>query len=185
MWKGIIVSLTLAAVLAAGPAWGDTDVRSMDIEGFRLGMTTEEATKVAGGELKLTPVAVKGAPMGYTARKNELQLYFTCDELGKRLFRVQLVRMYPTRQDPIPIFESYVARYGTPDYSGRQMMSVQACWGKCFGAHPKLEFRMKIMNAADRPYPMTLTLSDEEVEAANRREFNRKKGVSASTGTAP
>ena len=184
MWKGICVSLTLAAVLAAGPAWGETDVLSMDIQGFRLGMTPDEAMKAAKGELKITPVVVEGITMGHTARKNELQLYFTCDELGKRLFRVQLVRMYPTRQDPIPIFESYIARYGAPDYSGRQMMSVQACWGKCFGAHPKLEFRMKVMNLADRPYPMTLTLSDEEVEADNRSEFNRKKGALASAGKA-
>jgi len=164
-------------VFCATPAFAVKDVSSVDINGFRLGMTLKQVkdkypdftAREVKPDNKLT--------IGYSGRVGKVTLDFTSKDLGQRLFNIRLTEVYASKRDPYPIFEKFKAKYGTPDYGGRQMFHIQACWGKCFGKHQKLEFRIKIGGMAGKPFPMSLTLSDGELESKNRRLFFRKKAA--------
>ncbi len=164
-------------VFCASPAFAEKDVSSVDINGFRLGMTLKQvkdkypdfAVQEVKPDNKLT--------IGYSGRVGKVTLDFTSKELGQKLFNIRLTEIYASKRDPYPIFEKFKAKYGMPDYAGRQMFHIQACWGKCFGKHKKLEFRIKVGGMVGKPFPMSLTLSDGELEKKNRRLFFRKRAA--------
>jgi hypothetical protein len=165
-------------LVSTSPLSATTNVLELDIQGFRLGQTVEEI-KTRYPSIKIDEIKPdKKSIMGYRAKISEVHMYFTSDALGKKLFRIQLLRIFPTKQDPDPIFKKFVERYGRPDYSGRQMLHIQACWGKCIGDQPRLEFRIKISNIGLQPYPMTLTLSNPKIEKENRRLYLEKPHLS-------
>ncbi len=167
----LLKRLFIIVVLVAAPANAETDVTQLDIDGYRLGMTIEDVKKIHS-DLKVDPVMPDGKTMiGYKARVGSTVLNFTTEEFGSELFNIQQVTMFRSKPDVKAVYDGMIERYGRPDYSGRQMFHVQACWGKCFGKNKRLEFRIKIENVVNKPYPMTLTLSDPTIERKNRRAF--------------
>lgn len=169
---GIVVWLAVAALFVSGSAvYAETDVYKLDINGFRLGMTIEEARQVSP-ELKIREIRPDGKTLiGYQGKVANVNLFFAKDELDKALFTIQYTKIYEDAPDPKPIYMSYVDRYGRPDFSGREMFHVHSCWGKCFGEHPKMEFRLKISSPVKSVYPMTLILSDPGIDLKNRHLY--------------
>jgi hypothetical protein len=147
-----------------------TDVEKLDIEGFKLGMTLKEAKEKWAG-LKVMDVKDSGMVVGYEGQLGEIHLTFASEKFGTALFRIQLVRIYPDKPDPIPVYMEFVKKYGKPDFAGRQMLSVNACWGKCYGDNKKMEFVMGVVSFPNKPFPMALTLSDQSMENENRKYF--------------
>lgn len=173
------MSLMFAIIFVLAPkhsfAAAAADLGNVDINGFRLGMTIDEVKKT-NPDMVVKEIKPDGKILiGYKAHIGEIALYFTSAELGHYLFNIQKIRIYPAKQNAYPIFRQYIKKYGKPDYSGRQMFHIQACWGRCFGNNRKLEFRMKISSATNQSYPMTLTLSDPKIERENRSLFLKKK----------
>jgi hypothetical protein len=158
----------------AGHSFAASNLEKIDIDGFRLGMTMDEVQKAHPDIVAKEIKPDGGVLIGYRVNIGEVALSFTTAELGYSLFNIQKVRFYPSKQNTFPIFSKYIKKYGTPDYSGRQMFHIQACWGRCYGKNRRLEFRMKISGVANQPFPMTLTLSDPKIEGENRRLFLKK-----------
>ena len=86
-----------------------------------------------------------------------------------------MVNVYADKPNPYPIFEKFVKKYGKPDYEGRKMFHIHACWGKCFGDYKRLEFTIKISGMGSKPYPMSLVLTDPVLEKKNRKLFFKNK----------
>lgn len=170
------LSLMLAATifLAAGHSFAATDLDNVEINGFRLGMKIDEVKKIHPDMVVKEIRPEGGILIGFKANIGNVALSFTTAELGYSLFYIQKVRLYPSKQDSYQIFSRFLKKYGKPDYSGRQMFHIHACWGRCYGQTRRLEFRMKISGVANRPFPMTLTLSDPTIEQKNRRLFAQK-----------
>jgi len=169
-WRPAAAMLLAVALLSACEDAKRADVSKMDIEGFRLGMTLQEV-KEKWPDVKVQEVKDSGLTVGYEGHKDNIQLTFASDKFSNALFFIRLTRTFPQKPDSYPIYMEYVKKYGPPDYSGRQVMSMNACWGKCFGENKKLEFVMGIVAFPNKPYPMTLTLSDLSVGAANRQHI--------------
>ena len=165
------VTITVALIFFSTPSFAETDLTSVDIEGFRLGMTMDEVKK-AYPKIRFREIKPDGKNiMGYNAATKGVSLSFTNKELGSVIFSIQKAEMHSNKQDSFPVFQKLKEKYGPPDYSGRQMFSIQACWGRCFGDYQRLEFRMKTGSLRGKNFPMTLTLSDPEVSKQNRRMF--------------
>lgn len=168
---GFIGLAVTAFFMSISVAHAETDVYKLDISGFKLGMTIEEARQISP-ELKIREIRPDGKTLiGYQGKVANMNLFFARDEMNNALFTIQYTRIYDEVPDPKPIYLSYVEQYGRPDYSGREMFHVHSCWGKCFGEHPKMEFRLMISSVMKSVYPMTLTLSDPGVDLKNRHFY--------------
>ncbi len=154
-----------------------TDLTNADIDGFRLGQTLEEV-KTLHPKMRIKEIKPDGDMiMGYLSSVNGVALSFASDKFGKVLFSIQKVVMYREKPNVEVVYGPILKKYGTPDYGGRQMLHVASCWGKCFGNHTSLEFKLKVMSMGKGGYPMSLTLVDKELQTKNRRMFldNRTK----------
>ena len=166
------VSPLLLAAIVMAPSWAlaVTDVDKLELEGFKLGMTVDEV-KAARPEVEVREVVRGDVHVGYEAHLDQTHISFTSKELGSKIFQVQLIKIYKDKPDPFPIYSEYVKHYGRPDFGGRQMMSVQACWGRCYGSYKRLEFSMSVVGFGNKPFPMTMTLKDPQLEKANHALF--------------
>ncbi|MDH5637155.1 MAG: hypothetical protein OEZ04_01540 [Nitrospinota bacterium] len=174
-WKlgAALVVMFLTAPVTPGHGAEATDVDKLDIDGFRLGMTVEEAAE-KWPDLKIREVVREKAHVGFQAHRSEVHVSFTSKELGSKVFQVQLVRVFHEKPNSFPIYQRLKRKYGRPDYGGRQMMNINACWGKCYGDNKRLEFSMSIVGFGNKPFPMTLTLSDRRLEKENYNLFKAR-----------
>jgi len=171
-----VLALLSASLIFSGAALSGepADVTGFDIEGFKLGMTLEEVQEKFP-DFSFREVKRKGGVVGYEGKFNEITASFTSEKLGKKLFRILLMRIFKKKPDPYPIYMEYVKKYGRPDFSGRQMMSINACWGRCYGDEKRLEFSMTVVGFGAKPFPMTLTLEDPLLGKKNRELFKTKR----------
>lgn len=162
----------LAAFVALGSGCAANTVKSTDVtqftlEGFRLGMTAEEATKAVPGA-KIDEVKAKdGASLGFKGLSGNVSLRFTSRELGGKLYFIQRLEFFPEKPDTQKLYSDLVKRYGEPDYSGRDMWRVHSSWGKPVGNQKHLIFEVRISGAG--MLPMTLTLQDPMLGSENQK----------------
>lgn len=175
------INIAFAALLfflTSLPATAATDLTTLDIDGFTLGMTVSQAKEKFPG-LAIKEVKRGGVQIGFEARRGDVHVSFSSPAMGEAIFQVQQIKIYRDKPDPYPVYMEYVKKYGRPDYGGRQMMSVSACWGVCYGDNKKLEFSMTIVGFGEKPFPATLTLSDPKLDRANynkyKEELEKKK----------
>ncbi|MDH5756344.1 MAG: hypothetical protein OEZ55_06735 [Nitrospinota bacterium] len=169
MMMAALLAIMLCPVSATAEA---TDVEKLDVDGFRLGMTMEEV-KEKWPDLKIKEVVRSKVHVGYQAHRGEVHVSFSSKDLGSKIFHVQLMRIYKDKPDSYPIYMEFVNKYGRPDFGGRQMMNINACWGNCYGSNKKLEFSMTVVGFGNKPFPMTLTLTDPVLEKANHDLFKQ------------
>lgn len=156
--------LAAAVLFSITPAFAESDVSKFTINGLRLGMTVGEVREkmpdLALEEARLAD----GRVVGLMAFPDRLVLRFAGDEKGEqRLFHILRYRVFKGSPDPYPLFMALVKKYGYPDYTGRDMWRIKACWGKCYGEHKKLEFTLKIAGIKDG-FPMNVGLIDPAME---------------------
>jgi hypothetical protein len=92
--------------------------------------------------------------------------------LGAKLFFAKRIEMFPEKPDTKKLYDAMVAKYGSPDYSGRDMWRVHAAWGKPMGMSRRLIFEVKISGPVKSMFPMTLTLEDPRMESDNHKLAN-------------
>lgn len=154
-----ILLIAFIFLLGAGVAAAERDISNFDIQGFKLGMTMEQVREKAPGiEFKEARLP-EGDLVGYYAFHDKLLFKFTTPEEGSELFFIVKYRVFKTKPDSYPIFMALTRKYGTPDYSGRDMWNIQACWGKCYGKHMRLHWSLKIAGIKSG-FPMNITLMD-------------------------
>ncbi len=171
---GVTMRLVFLIVLSfATPCWAEEeiDVRSMAIDGFRLGMTLEEVRAISPWIKTVAVTPAPGRVIGYRSTINDLTLHFTADNLGKELFRIEQVKSYTDLPDPVALLKALVAVYGPPSQTGRDMTTTHSCWGRCYGEHPRLLYQLKIFNMVKGPYPSSLLLRDPAIENSNREAY--------------
>jgi hypothetical protein len=163
---------TLAALVALGSACAANTVKSVDVtgftlEGFKLGMTVEEAAK-AVPTAKIDEVKAKdGVSLGFKGLSGNVSLRFTSHELGGKLYFIQRLEFFPEKPDTQKIYADLMKQYGEPDYSGRDMWRVHAAWGKPVGNAKHLIFEVRISGTG--MLPMTITLQDPMQGAENQK----------------
>ncbi len=170
--------LALPAFASAGTRPGADpipDIAKFDIAGYRLYMTEEEALKVSPS-LKIEGIKVKGDLIGYKAKEGPITIYFTADELGKKVFRIERLTIFQDVPDVSQIMDGLVKQYGRPNAMGRVMLHSQACWGKCLGKAIKLYLKIRLVQITNNPYPVTLQLLDVKMEDANKIAFLKRTG---------
>ena len=166
-----ILLIALISFLGAKTAFAFHDVTKFDIQGFRLGMTVDEVKKKKP-DLEITKAVLpSGEVVGYYALYKKLLLRFTSDKKGAWLFFIVKYDMYRKTPDPYPIFTALTRKYGMPDYSGRDMWNIHACWGKCFGNHKQLKFTLKIAGIKGG-FPLNVTLQDPGEDSINWQYFD-------------
>lgn len=163
---------TLALSVALGSACAANTVKSTDVsgftlEGFKLGMTAEEAVKAAPNA-KIDEVKSRdGVSLGFKGFSGNVSLRFTSRELGGRLYFIQRVEYFPEKPDTRKLYSDLVKQYGEPDYSGRDIWRVHSSWGKPVGNEKHLIFEVRI--AGTGMLPMTLTLQDPMLGSENQK----------------
>ncbi|VAX23456.1 hypothetical protein MNBD_NITROSPINAE01-1885, partial [hydrothermal vent metagenome] len=134
-----------------------------------------EALKVSPS-LKIESIKVKGDLIGYKAKEGPITVYFTADELGKKIFRIERLTVFPDVPNMMQIMDGLIKKYGRPSAMGRVMLHSQACWGKCLGKAVKLYLKARIVQITSNPYPVTLQLLDVKMEDANKIAFLKRTG---------
>lgn len=170
------------AILALSVAFGtgcaanvvkSTDVTGFTLEGFKLGMTPDEAQKAAPGA-KIDEVKAKdGASLGFKGLSGNVSLRFASRELGSKLYFIQMVEYFSEKPDTKKLYDDLVKKYGEPDYSGRDMWRVHASWGKPVGNDKHLIFEVRIAGAG--MLPMTITLQDPMLGSENNRMASKRR----------
>lgn len=162
--------MALAVALApscASNVDSNTDVTNFTLEGFKLGMTVEEAGKAVPsakiGEVK----AEDGASLGFKGISGNVSLRFTSRDLGGKLYFIQRLEFFPEKPDTKKLYDDLVKVYGTPDYSGRDMWRVHSSWGKPVGNSKHLIFEVRI--SGQGMLPMTVTLQDPMLGSENQK----------------
>ncbi|MBF0291524.1 MAG: hypothetical protein HQK86_05140 [Nitrospinae bacterium] len=162
----------MALALAFAPSCSssvnsNTDVTNFTLEGFKLGMTVEEAAK-AVPSAKIEEVKAKdGASLGFKGLSANVSLRFTSRDLGGKLYFIQRLEFFPEKPDTKKLYDDLVKIYGTPDYSGRDIWRVHASWGKPVGNSKHLIFEVRI--AGQGMLPMTVTLQDPMLGSENQK----------------
>lgn len=130
-------------------------------------MTVEEAVK-AVPSAKIDEVKAKdGASLGFKGLSGNVSLRFTSRDLGGRLYFIQRLEFFPEKPDTRKLYDGLMKKYGTPDYSGRDMWRVHASWGKPVGNAKHLIFEVRI--AGRGMLPMTITLQDPMLGSENQK----------------
>lgn len=175
---GLLLALsTFATAVETGSstATGGVDVTKFNIAGYRLYMTVEDALEVSPS-LQIETIKIKGDLIGYKAKEGPITIFFTADELGKQIFRIERLTIFPTKPNVQEIVTGLIKRYGKPDAMGRVMLHSQACWGTCIGQATKLFLKIRIVQLTNKPFPVTLQLIDQKIEIANKKAFLKRTG---------
>jgi hypothetical protein len=158
--------MALLAACAANSV-KSVDVTGFVLEGFKLGMTVEEAAKAMPGA-KIDEVKAKdGVSLGFKGLSGNVSLRFTSRELGGKLYFIQRLEYFPEKPDTAKLYADLMKKYGEPDYSGRDMWRVHAAWGKPVGNSKHLIFEVRI--AGTGMLPMTITLQDPMLGSENQK----------------
>ncbi|MBF0170962.1 MAG: hypothetical protein HQK87_07740 [Nitrospinae bacterium] len=170
-----ILAVLLTLCFPAGALAGEVDVRSFAIDGFRLGMTLDEARELNPWIKTVAVTPDPGMIVGYRATINDVTILFTGDALGKKAFFIERVKNYADLPDPVALLAELAETYGPPSQTGRDMTTTHSCWGRCYGDSPRLLYQLKMFGMLRGPFPASLLLRDPAVESANKQAYRQRR----------